>query len=264
MKIIAFINQKGGVGKSTITMNMASYLTKMGKRVLTIDLDPQGNTSQAYGINTEGKATLREVLLGEVAINEAIYSTRYGFMIPSDIALGHSERQIAGALGCETLLKKAINPFFNAIKGTEMELDYVLIDCPPAFNVFTYNALNIATDVVLPCRADEWSYQAVQQFLVIKQQMLDSFNKEFNVAGVLVNQFQSNLNTSKIYYDRLSEFCQQQGLNFIKQTIRHSTDVNTAIANSQSVFDYKAKCPSAQDMEIALNEIISNLKGDGR
>lgn len=264
MKIIAFINQKGGVGKSTITMNMASFLTKMGKKVLTIDLDPQGNTSQAYGINTDGKATLREVLLGEVAINEAIYGTRYGYMIPSDIALGHSERTIAGALGCERLLKKAINPFFNAIKGTDLELDYVLIDCPPAFNVFTYNALNLATDVVLPCRADEWSYQAVQQFLVIKQQMIDSFDKEFNVAGVLINQFQSNLTTSKTYYDRIADFCREKGINFIKHTIRHSTDVNTAIANSMSVFDYKPKSLSAQDMELALNEIISNLKGDDK
>ena len=81
MKIIAFINQKGGVGKSTITMNMASYLTAKGKSVLTIDLDPQGNTSQAYGIDTNGKATLTEVLLGQVPINEATYQTQYGYMI---------------------------------------------------------------------------------------------------------------------------------------------------------------------------------------
>lgn len=262
MNIIAFINQKGGVGKSTITMNMASYLTNKGKKVLTIDLDPQGNTSQAYGIDTSGKATLREVLLGEISINKAIYGTRYGYMIPSDIALGHSERQIAGALGCETLLKKAINPFFKAIKGTDMDLDYVLIDCPPAFNVFTYNALNIATDVVLPCRADEWSYQAVQQFLVIKQQMIDSFDKDFNIAGVIINQFQSNITTQKTYYERFKDFCKEENINFISQTIRQSTDINTAIANSQSVFDYKPKSLSAQDMEKALVNILENIKGD--
>ena len=262
MKIIAFINQKGGVGKSTITMNMASFLTAKGKSVLTIDLDPQGNTSQAYGIETEGQPTLREVLLGEVPINEATYKTQYGFMIPSDLALGHSERQIAGALGCENLLKKAINPFFRALKSNNQSFDYVLIDCPPAFNVFTYNALNLATDVVIPCKAEDWSLKGLEQFLVIRDQMLDSFNKEFNVAGVVINQFQANIGTQKLYYEKFAQFCKEKNLHFVPQTIRLSTDVNTAIASSKSVFDYKPKSPSAGDMESVLSDIIKNVKGD--
>ena len=262
MKIIAFINQKGGVGKSTITMNMASYLTAKGKSVLTIDLDPQGNTSQAYGIDTNGKATLTEVLLGQVPINEATYQTQYGYMIPSDILLGHSERQIAGALGCENLLKKAINPFFKALKESNQCFDYVLIDCPPAFNVFTYNALNLATDVVIPCKAEDWSLKGLEQFLVIRQQMLDSFDKTFNIAGVVINQFQSNIGTQKIYYEKFVQFCKENDLHFVPQTIRLSTDVNTAIASSRSIFDYKPKSPSAGDMEKVLAEVIKNVKGD--
>lgn len=262
MKIIAFINQKGGVGKSTLTLNMASFLTSKGKSVLTIDLDPQGNSSHAFGVITEGRATLREVLLGEVSIDLATYKTKYGYMIPSDIALGHSERQIAGALGCENLLKKAINPFFRALKSSNKCFDYVLIDCPPAFNVFTYNALNLATDVVIPCKAEDWSFMGLQQFLVIREQMLDSFNKEFNIAGVIINQFQSNIGTQKLYYDKISQFCKDNELHFVPQTIRLSTDINSAITNSMSVFDYKKNSKSAQDMDIVLNDVVKNIKGD--
>ncbi len=264
MKSIAFINQKGGVGKSTITLNTASYLVRQGKKVLTIDLDPQGNLSQAYGIDTTGVATLREVMLGEVSIDQAVYQTQYGYIIPSDIALGHSERQIAGSMGCETILRKALMPLLNGLKNNGIEMDYVLIDCPPAFNVFTYNALNVSTDVVIPCKAEEWSLQGLEQFYVIKRQVEESFERNINVVGVVINMFQSNIKTQVAYIERFKEAVAKHGTVLIGQTVRLSTDVNTAVAQSKSVFDYKPNCPSAKDMEIALNEVVENVKGDNR
>ena len=96
MKAIAFINQKGGVGKSTTTLHTASYLVKKGYKVLTIDLDPQGNLSKAFGINTDGVPTLKEVLLGEVPVNQAIYSSAdFGYVIPSDIVTFKEEVKFA-------------------------------------------------------------------------------------------------------------------------------------------------------------------------
>ena len=92
--------------------------------------------------------------------------------------------------------------------------------------------------------------------------MIDSFDKDFNIAGVIINQFQSNITTQKTYYERFKDFCKEENINFISQTIRQSTDINTAIANSQSVFDYKPKSLSAQDMEKALVNILENIKGD--
>lgn len=264
MKTIAFINQKGGVGKSTLTLHTASYLVKKGKRVLTIDLDSQGNLTQAFGVDTTNRATLKEVLLGEVAINEAIYDTQYGYLIPSDVVLGNSERQIAGAVSCETLLRKAITPFLRAIKGTPNDLDYILIDCPPAFNVFTYNALTIATDIIVPCKAEEWSYQAVQQLLVIKKQVEDSFEKELNISGIIINMFQSNISTQKDYFVKFQDFCKDKNIPFVSQPVRLSTDVNTAVAQAKSVFDTKPKSPSAIDLITALDEVMKNVKGDNK
>lgn len=262
MKIIAFINQKGGVGKSTLTLHTASYLVKKGHKVLTIDLDSQGNLTQAFGVDTTDRATLKEVLLGEVPINEAIYGTQFGYLIPSDIVLGHSERQIAGAMSCETLLRKALFPFLRAIKGTEMDIDYVLIDCPPAFNVFTHNALTVATDVVIPCKAEQWSLDALDQFLVIKKQVEDSFEKELNIAGVVINMFQSNIKTQQAFVENFRQTCKAKGIHFVEQPVRQSTDVNTAIAQSLSVFDYRPRSDSAKDLAVALDDVMKNVKGD--
>lgn len=258
MKAIAFINQKGGVGKSTTTLHTASYLVKKGYKVLTIDLDPQGNLSKAFGINTDGFPTLKEVLLGEKPVNEAIYSTNdFGYVIPSDIELGQAEKTISGNFGAEGLLALALEPIIE-----QVPLDYILIDCPPAFNIFTYNALLVATDVVIPCKAEQWSLDGAEQFFAIQELVKKRFKRNINVAGIVVNQFQSNITTQKMFYDILKQTAEKRNVPFIAQPIRLSTDVNTAIGMCKSVFDWKKNSNVAQDFAIAIDSFISNVKGE--
>ncbi len=190
--IIAILNQKGGVGKTTTTVNVASYLAKLGKAVLVVDLDPQGNATSGLGIDKHnlGLGTY-EVLLGsvELATAELAVPGESGvFVLPTGQGLATAELDLAGLPEREFKLSQALAP---------CDYDYVLIDCPPALSLLTVNALTAATSLIIPVQSEYYALEGLTQLLEVTQQVRQGLNPGLELLGVLMTMYDSRTSLSE-------------------------------------------------------------------
>ena len=182
---IAIVNQKGGVGKTTTTVNLAASLAILGSRVLIVDLDPQGNTTSGFGIE---KAALEQdvysVLLADVPVGEAIVATNVPQLdlLPATLGLAAAEIELVTATARETRLQAALATIGDAY-------DYVLIDCPPSLGLLTLNALTAADEVLIPVQAEYYALEGLSQLTRVVDRVRDAFNPKLHISGVLVTMF---------------------------------------------------------------------------
>ena len=186
MRIIAFMNQKGGVGKTTTTANLAAALAEKGQRICLIDLDPQAHLTINYGLDpTPDMVSLYNVLVDEVPLKDAIHSVGERlWLIPSSIDLAAAEVELVTVLGRETLLK-------NAIEASGVEYDYILMDCPPSLGLLTINALCAATEVIVPMQPHFLALQGVAKLLETVQLVNKRMNPRLKVTGVVLTMYDS-------------------------------------------------------------------------
>ena len=188
MKILAITNQKGGVGKTTTCVNLAASLAANGKRVLLIDLDPQGNASTGSGVD---KAHLRHsiyhVLLGEKTLHDVIVTVeKSGFDIaPSNRELAGAEVELVNELARETRLKQAI----IALRATDKAYDFVLLDCPPALNLVTVNALTAAHTVMIPMQCEYYALEGLSDLVNTIKKVRAHLNPTLEIEGLLRTMF---------------------------------------------------------------------------
>lgn len=187
--IIAVLNQKGGVGKTTSTINLAAYLAK-SHSVLVVDLDPQGNSTSGLGIDKQSlKATLYDVLFSRAEVSKA--TVRVGknnlFLLPSNAQLANAEVELVGVANREHQLKRVL---------ANLSYDYILIDCPPALGLLTVNALTAATDVLIPVQAEYYALEGLGQLLEVIQQVHVALNTNLNLLGVVVTLYDSRTGLS--------------------------------------------------------------------
>jgi chromosome partitioning protein len=178
--IIAIANQKGGVGKTTTTINLGAYLAAGKQRVLVVDLDPQGNTSSGLGIATEGlSASLYDVLLEGMPAAQAIQSTGVKGLdvLPASPVLAAAEVELVAQPQREFKLKKALEP---------VDYDYVLIDCPPSLGILTVNGLVAAHDLIIPVQAEFYALEGLGQLVQTVQRVRRGLNPALQLMGVLV------------------------------------------------------------------------------
>lgn len=199
-KIIAVLNQKGGVGKTTTTVSVGAYLAKQGKKVLLIDADPQSNTTSGLGFSKQDKnKTLCDVLLSGMDPNSVTKKTNLKnlFLLPADQRLASAEVELADKENRELALKKAL---------TKLEhYDYVLIDCPPALSLLTINIL-VASDLVLiPVQAEYYALEGLSQLLQVMQTVKRSFNKDLELLGVVATMYDKRTSLSEQVYSELNE-----------------------------------------------------------
>jgi chromosome partitioning protein len=190
VKVIAIANQKGGVGKTTTSINLSSSLAAAEKKTLLIDIDPQSNSSSGLSVINHSPSVY-EVLIGTVDINDAIINTYMPFldMLPANINLVGAEIEMVDLENREGLLKKALT-------GLQREYDYIIIDCPPSLGLLTLNALTSADSVLIPVQCEYFALEGLGQLLNTVNIVKQHFNKNLTIEGVLLTMFDTRLKLS--------------------------------------------------------------------
>ena len=210
-KILAVTNQKGGVGKTTTTVNLAASLAASGQRVLLIDLDPQGNATMGSGINKQGiELTIYHVLLGETAIQQARVTSPQGKydLIPANRDLAGAEIEMIDLPERELRLK-------SALESIENEYDFILIDCPPALNMLTLNALCTAQAVMIPMQCEYYALEGLSDLVNTIKRVRSNFNPVLRIEGLLRTMFDPR----NILAQQVSEQLQKHFGNKVYRTV---------------------------------------------
>ena len=188
-KIIAIVNQKGGVGKTTTCVNLAAALTESGKNVLLCDFDPQANSTSGMGVDKTVSKGIYDVLIGEVPAADALVHTRYGDVLPSNKALAGAGIELIGMERREFLLKEAL----SQISG---QYDYLFIDCPPSLELLTLNALCAADAILVPVQGEYFALEGLSDLMNTVRIVRRSLNPGLELEGVLLTMFDGRTNLS--------------------------------------------------------------------
>jgi chromosome partitioning protein len=189
--IIAVLNQKGGVGKTTTTINLAAYLARAGKRVLICDLDPQGNSTSGLGVDKNTLThTLYDVLFSRAEATKVIQKLENEnlFLLPTNAQLAGAEVELVNIEQRELALRKVLS---------DLDYDYILIDCPPSLGLLTINALSAADNVLIPVQAEYYALEGLSQLLSVVQQVRKGLNPDLNILGVVITLYDSRTSLSE-------------------------------------------------------------------
>ncbi len=192
-KVISVVNQKGGVGKTTSAVNLVACLGAMGKKVLLVDIDPQGNTTSGYGISRKGlTATSYELLIGSCSARETIIKTKFQGVdiIPSNINLAGAEIEMAALDKREALLK-------NALAIVQNDYDYIFFDCPPSLGLITLNALTASDSFIVPIQCEYYALEGLAQLMATVRTIKRMYNPYIELEGVLLTMYDGRLNLTQ-------------------------------------------------------------------
>ncbi|MGH4051693.1 MAG: ParA family protein [Clostridium sp.] len=199
MKTICIFNQKGGVGKTTTNINLCSYLAMQGKKVLTVDIDPQGNTTSGLGFDKKKiKLSIYDLLTSDISIRDTIKECELVnnlYLVPSTMELAGAEVELIGRSDRENILK-------DKLKEIEGEYDYIFIDCPPSLGILTINALTAASSVLTPIQCEYYALEGVGQLVTTIQLVKKSLNKNLEIEGVILSMYD---NRTKLCNEVVSE-----------------------------------------------------------
>lgn len=191
-KIISFINQKGGVGKTTTCVNMASYLAVMGKKVLLVDIDPQGNASSSVGINKDDKPkTIYDVIIDDNELEEVVQKTKIPGLdvVPSDLDLAGAEIELVQMNNREKVVKKILNKVKHVY-------DYICIDCPPSLGLLTVNALTASDSIIIPIQCEYFALEGLSQLMYTYKLVKKHLNPQLDLEGVVLTMKDARSNLS--------------------------------------------------------------------
>ena len=257
MRIIALFNQKGGVGKTTTTVNLGAALALAGKRVVLIDLDPQANLSAHWGIDTHTVAkSTYEVLTGDLALADTLVEVAPNLRVaPASHDLAAAEQELVGLPDREGILRR---------HGKNIEADFVLIDCPPSLGLLTLNALAYATEVFIPMQAHFLALQGMARLLETVAQVRQQLNPQLVVSGILFCQFESAARLSGEVSFEVEKFLEEargQDVPWSKArsfetTIRRNIKLAEAPSFGKSILDYAPNSAGAADYSVLAEEVL--------
>jgi chromosome partitioning protein len=264
MRIIALMNQKGGVGKTTTTVNLGAALAERGKRVCLVDLDPQSHLTINYGVDPSPDITsLYNVLVEEKGFLEAVHqiSDRIA-LVPSSIDLAAAEIELVTVLGREMVLKKRL-------EAANHDFDYILLDCPPSLGLLTINALAVAHEVIIPMQAHFLALQGVAKLLETVQLVNKRMNPKLKVSGIVLTMFDSQTKLSMEVVSELNSFIESaQGkplpwadARIFKSKIRRNIKLAESPSFGQTILKYDPSSNGAIDYRALAAEIAEMEPG---
>ena len=252
-KVISVANQKGGVGKTTTSINLAASLAATEHPTLLIDIDPQANATSGVGIEhrSPGHSTY-EVLIGEIPLEDAVRSTDMPYLdvVPSHINLVGAEIEMVDVAERERILK-------NAIARTRRQYDFVIIDCPPSLGLLTVNALTASDSVLIPVQAEYFALEGLGQLLNTIKIVRQRLNPDLEIEGVLLTMFDMRLRLSNQVSDELRRYF---GDKVFKTIVQRNVRLSEAPSFGKPVILYDATCIGARNYIALAREIIHNSR----
>lgn len=246
METIAVCNQKGGIAKTTSVVNIGSFMAEMNKRVLLIDLDSQGNLTQALGVK-DYKSTMYDCLVTDLPLENAIIHTDFNIdLIPSDIKLANAEGELGALEGKELKLK-------NLINDLPIEYDYIIIDCLPSLNILTVNALVGANSVLIPMESSIFALYGIGQLIKIIKLLQKGLNPGLNVKGVFLTKV-TRTSLTKEFEDQLKEIF---GKKLFKSYIHQNIDIVKSQISGRPINHFNKKCRGYEDYFNLTQEVLS-------
>lgn len=249
-RVIAVANQKGGVGKSTTAINLSACLAEKEKKVLTIDMDPQGNTTSGLGVDKNNvENTLYELLLGEAETKNTIVKdvVENVDLIPSNVNLSGAEIELIGVDEKEYILKKIIDK-------VRRKYDYIIIDCPPSLNMLTINALTAANSVLVPIQCEYYALEGLSQLIHTIDLVKDRLNKKLVMEGVVFTMYDARTNLSLQVVENVKDNLQQ---NIYKTIIPRNVRLAEAPSYGQPITLYDTKSVGAEAYRLLAEEVIN-------
>lgn len=239
-KTVVIANQKGGVGKTTTTVNLAAYLASKGKKTLMIDIDPQGNSCSGLGIGMKDRegAGIYEALLGEKQLQDVIIPSRYENLdiVPVTLDLAGAQMELMDKHRKEFILKELISP-------VKENYDYVLIDTPPSLGLFTLNGLVAAESVLIPLQSEFYAMEGITQLLKAVKLVKSGPNKSLQIEGVLITMYDSRTKLSQEVVENVREYFKET---MFETIIPRNVRLSEAPSQEQAIFEYDGRSSGAE------------------
>lgn len=250
-RIIAIANQKGGVGKTTTSVNLSACLAYLGKKVLLVDIDPQGNASSGVGVNKgEVQQCIYDVLIDDVSVKDTIQETKVEnlHIVPATISLAGAEIELVSTISREVRLKRAL----QEVQGL---YDYIVIDCPPSLGLLTINSLTASDAIIIPVQCEFYALEGLSQLLSTIRLVQKHLNKNLAIDGVLLTMFDARTNLGIQVIEEVKKYFQDK---VYKTIIPRNVRLSEAPSHGEPIIIYDPKSKGAEVYLELAKEVIRN------
>ncbi|MDP4125544.1 MAG: AAA family ATPase [Bacillota bacterium] len=248
-KVIAVANQKGGVAKTTTAINLSACLSELGKRVLLVDLDPQGNATSGMGIPKHKLARcIYDVLINDVSLTHVIQKTEQKNLkiVPARIQLAGAEIELVSQISRESKLRTALEEVKNSY-------DYIFIDCPPSLGLLTLNALSAATDVLIPIQCEYYALEGLTLLMKTLESVRKHINPDLNVLGALLTMFDARTNLAIQVVDEVKKYFPKK---VFKTIISRNVRLSEAPSHGKPINSYDTRSRGAEVYRELAKEVL--------